>query len=149
MTLAICTVEGVLAQGSDLKTAPSTKWAKPLYDGMRSQFHVALLTSSDQDIARWWLKKERISQWSALITWPREAFDYPHWRLDHVRSLLAAGWEVAFFLDTDMELLHEVSSLGVMTLSVSYPDKPPGWRDTATSSPRPWSRVVDTVEAGG
>jgi hypothetical protein len=150
MSIAVVTVEGVLSQEPDLRTAKPTKWCKPLYEAMRSQFSVMLLTSTEHSIARWWFRQQAISQWSSLQIWPSKGlFDYAEWRIDQIRSYLADGWEISFYLDIDPYVLHKVGEMGLMTLSVSYPDKPPGWRDVHQTTPRPWSRVVDTVDVEG
>ena len=147
MSIGIVTVEGVLSEQDDLRTAKPTKWAKALYDGMRSQFNLILMTSTEMDIARWWLKQQSIGNWSSLLVWPANSpFGYIEWRVDQVRNYLADGWEIAYYLDAHPYALREIGSLGVMTLTVSYPDKPPGWRDVHQTTPRPWSKVVDTVE---
>ena len=43
--ISMISVEGVLAQGEDLKTTAPQKWARPLYDGIRSQFRTIALDS--------------------------------------------------------------------------------------------------------
>jgi hypothetical protein len=150
MSIGVITIEGVLSEQDDLRTAKPTRFAKPLYDGMRSQFNLLLLTSTEIDIARWWLKQQGIANWSSLLVWPaNSALAYIEWRIDQVRSYLADGWEVAYYLDAHPYALREVSQMGVLTLTVSYPDKPPGWRDVHQTTPRPWSKVVDTVDVEG
>lgn len=143
--IAVIVIEGVLSEG-DLKTANAYKWAKPMYDALRSQFNLMLLSSADRDIATWWLRKERMSDWSSLQVWnPKGFFTYPDWCADQIRGFLSDGWEIAIYLDFRPDVVAAVSGLGVATLQVSYPSLRPGWKDD--SPPRSWSDVVTTVEA--
>jgi hypothetical protein len=143
--IAVVTIEGVLSAGDDLRNSPPTKWAKPLYDGMRSQFNVLLLSKAEHEIARWWLRREGLASYSQILCWRDGLYTWPEWRVDQVRGILADGWEISFLLDHDPEVLASVGGLGVITLTVSYPTNSVGWRDPATTAPRPWSDVVDTV----
>jgi hypothetical protein len=143
--IGVVTIEGVLADGQDLRNSPPTKWAKPLYDGMRSQFNLVLLTSADHEIARWWLRREALASYSQVLCWKDGVFNYPAWRIDQMRQILADGWEVAFYLDSNPDVLSAVGELGVITLAVSYPGMHVGWRASSSTAPRAWSEVVDTV----
>src|SRR5215510_13802078 len=124
--MIIITVENVLAAGDDLKVAPPTRWAKSLYGGMRSQHHVLALTQASEELARTWLKREHLDDWSRVLCYPadRSIFSYDDWRVDCVREVLSEGWEVFFYVDTDPEVCARVGNFGVCTLTVSYPPIP-------------------------
>jgi hypothetical protein len=142
---AIIAIEHVLSDGTDLKSAPPTKWGKPLYDSLRSQFRVLLLSSHDRQITKFWLRKEGFVGMSALMC-HRGIEDYESWKVSTVRDALADGWEVAFYLDKSQPTLGHVFALGVRTLAVSYPPIRPSWSERDLGPPREWSSVVAKVE---
>ena len=142
--VALITVEHVLAHGDDLKTALPTKWCRPLYDAIRSQFRTVALTASDQETARWWLRREALASWSSVISW-NHVMSYEDWRIDQVRDFLANAWEVAFLLDNDRDVTTVVQSMGVLTLNIGHPLVHPGWKPEGHLF-RPWNEVSDTVE---
>lgn len=150
MKLAILSVEGVLAHQDDIRQVPATKWAKPLYDGLRVNYNTMLLSRADPEIASWWLKRERFAGYSLLRCWEpaSSVFTYGRWRIDQVQGMLADGFEVGCYVDTDTVVLERIRDLGVLTLGVSYPDKAVGWRDPEDTAPRPWAQVASTVEDG-
>src|SRR5262245_48263408 len=114
---------------------------------MRSQFNVVLFTRADHEIARWWLRREALASYSQVLCWQEGVFDYPSWRIDQMRQILADGWEVGFYLDANPDVIKTVGDMGVITLTVAYPGMHVGWRASTTTVPRAWSEVVDTVEA--
>ena len=143
--IAMISVEGVLAQGEDLKTAAPQKWARPLYDGIRSQFRTIALTRATEDIARWWLIREGFGHWSAVLPW-NQLMSFEDWKVDQVREFLANGWDMSFYLDSDVDTCQRVQALGVLTLSVGTPVHPPGWRADDMSF-QAWTDVVDTLDS--
>ena len=68
--ITVVTIEGVLAAGDDLKTVQPTKQAKALYDGLHLTSNMIGLTRADQEIARWWLKREHLNDWSTVLVIP-------------------------------------------------------------------------------
>ena len=146
--MSICclvTVEGVLTQGDNLKTAMPLKLARPFYDGLRSQFRMIALTKADQEIARWWLKREHFANWSAVLSWS-QAMTWEDWRVDVVRDFLANAWEVSYYIDSSPVVANLVSELGVTALVPWYPAHRLGWQPEE-SVRRSWEQVVDTVES--
>ena len=141
--IAIIPIEGVLANGEDLRTAPPTKWGRAFYEGLVVNFRTIAFTQADPEIAAWWLKRETITGWAAVMT-QEPYLDYPDWKVRQVQDFLAEGWEVGIMLDTDPEVLERVSELGVLTLKVSYPSMRTGWKQHETS-PRPWNDVSSTL----
>jgi hypothetical protein len=142
--IAAISIEGVLANGDDLRTAAPTKWGRPLYEGLVVNFRTVAFTRADPDIAQWWLKREMLTGWAAVMS-QEPYLDYPAWKVRQVEDFLAEGWEVGFVLDVDDEVLERVNGLGVLTLKVSYPATKVGWKPHE-SSPRPWSDVSGTLE---
>ena len=142
--IALITVEGTLAAGEDLKTALPQKWAKPLYEAVRSQFRTVALARCDNEIARWWLRREGLADWSGVLTWS-QAMSYEDWRIDQIREFLANAWEIAFLLDPDRDVTTVAQSMGVLTLTIGSPLVHPGWRAEGHSF-QSWDQVVDTVE---
>jgi hypothetical protein len=141
---ALIAVEGTLSAEEDLKRSAPTKWAKPLYDGIRAQYRTFALSRANDEIARWWLSRENLHAWSGVLCW-NSPMTYPAWKADQVREFLANGWEIGVYLDSDDETIHAVQALGVLTLKVGAPVHPPGWRADDTQF-RPWTDVVDTLD---
>jgi hypothetical protein len=141
--IAVITIEGVLAQGDDLRKAPPTKWGRALYEGLALNFRTIAFTKADPDIAQWWLKREMLTGWAGVMS-HEKYLDWPNWKVEQIRSFLAEGWEVGLMLDTDLEVLHRVNELGVLTLTVTYPAMKVGWRSHEVS-PRPWADVSGTL----
>jgi len=136
-------VEGVLAAGEDLRTAPPTKWGRALYEGLAVNFRTIAFTKADPDIAQWWLKREGLTGWAAVMS-QEPYLEFPAWKVRQVEEFLAEGWEVGLMLDVDREVLERVTELGVLTLTVSYPTIKVGWKQHETS-PRPWADVSGTL----
>lgn len=144
--ITLIVIEGVLARGDDLKTAQPTKYAKALYDGLRSQTSTIALTRASHDIATWWLKREHLHDWSRILTWdPAQGMGWDQWKIDTVRQALADGWEIFGFVDSRLYVVEEVREMGVPGIGVSYPSLPPGHREPS-ALPRSWSAVVSTME---
>lgn len=137
-------VEGVLAADIDIRRAAPTKWAKLLYDGIRTQYRTIALTRADEALARWWLNREGLAGWSSVLC-NNGVLEHTQWKIDQVREFLSNGWEIGFYLDSDRETCTMVQSLGVVTLCVGMPVHPPGWRADDTQF-RPWTAVVDTLD---
>ena len=144
LVVAIFSIEETLANGEDLKTAQPRKQAKALYAAMRSQHHTVALTQATQEIARWWLKREHLNDWSMVLCWPHAALDWNAWRLDQVREFLSEGWEVFAYIDVPGPTIASVADLGVLTMTLTYPSMAVGWKEVAT--PRAWSNVVSTMD---
>jgi hypothetical protein len=145
MQVALITVEGVLAQGDDLKSALPYKWSIPLYEGIRSQFRTVALTRSDQETARWWLRREGLHSWSGVLTW-NQFLSWEDWRIDQIRDFLANAWEIAFLLDNDRDVTTVAQSMGVLTLTIGRPLTHPGWKPEGHGF-RSWDDVTGTVES--
>jgi hypothetical protein len=141
--IAVIAIEGVLAAGEDLRSAPPTKWGRLLYEGLATQFRMIAFTQADPEIAQWWLKRESLNGWAAVMT-QEPYLDYRAWKVKQVEEFLAEGWEVGLVLDTDTMVLEQVSDLGVLTLAMSHPTVKVGWRERLTS-PRPWTDVSSTL----
>jgi hypothetical protein len=141
--IAVVTIEGVLANGEDLRTAQPTKWGRSLYEGLVVNFRTIAFTQADPEIAAWWLKREMITGWAAVMT-QEPYLDYPQWKVKQIEEFLAEGWEVGMMIDTDPEVLARVTDLGVLTLQASYPTTRIGFRPHE-ASPRPWADVSSTL----
>jgi hypothetical protein len=140
-TMALVTIEGVLTKSDDLRNAMPTKWAKALYDGLRSQANIIALTRSSHEIASWWLKREHLNGWSGIHVYP-STVTWEHWRLDRLRQFLSEGWEIFAFVDGSLDLVEAAREMGVMGIYIAYPTMPPGWHDTA--APRAWTNIVSS-----
>ena len=143
--IALITVEGVLAAGEDLRSASPTKWAKPLYDAVRSQFRTIALTRSEQEIARWWLRREALPDWTAVLCWNSALLSYEEWKLDVVRDFLANAWDIAFLLDPDRDVTTMAQSMGVLTFTLGHPLHHPGWKPENHQF-KTWQEVTSTVD---
>lgn len=142
--IACVALEGVLAAGEDLRTAPPTKWGRALYDGLALNFRTIAFTRADPDIAAWWLKREGLAGWAAVMSQEAYMPEYGAWKIRQVEEFLAEGWEVGLMIDVEPDVLARVTELGVLTLTVSYPTTRVGFR-SHESSPRPWADVSSTL----
>lgn len=141
--IACVAIEGVLAAGEDLRTAPPTKWGRALYEGLALNFRTIAFTKADPEIAQWWLKREGLGGWAAVMS-QEPYLEFPAWKVRQVEEFLAEGWEVGLMLDVDPEVLKAVTELGVLTLTAAYPTIQVGWKQHETS-PRPWADVSGTL----
>jgi hypothetical protein len=142
--ITIVSIENVLARGEDLRTAQPTKQAKALYDGLRSQNQTFGLTRAPEEITRWWLKREHLDQWATVMSYQGSSLSWEHWCADQVRNLLAEGWEVFGYVDSDVSICAEVQAMGVAAICVGYPHTAPGWKEVA--APRAWAEIATTVD---
>src|SRR6185503_3154035 len=131
--------ERVLAAGDDLKTALPLKWAKPLYEGIRASYHTVALTRATDEIARWWLGREGLGNWSAILSSSTSAMSFEDWRVDQVRDFLANAWDIGFVLDYDTAVIQRVRELGVLTFTIGPPDHHPGFK--TDQGFKPWADV--------
>lgn len=143
MRIACVAIEGVLAAGDDLRRAQPTKWGRALYEALATEFRMIAFTQADPEIAQWWLKQEMLRGWAAVMT-QEPYLDYPAWKVKQIEEFLAEGWEVGLMLDVDAGVLEQVTELGVLTLTLSYPTTKVGFRHHETS-PRPWADVSGTL----
>jgi hypothetical protein len=145
--IVIINVEHVLAHGADLRSIASYRGASVLYDAFAAQYQVIAFSMANEEIARWWLKRERMPKWANIHAadvlgnhWTAE--DYHEWQIMQVRAILAAGWEVAFYVDSDFGAHERINKMGVPTMVIHRNLIIPGWRNLETASPRAWDTVV-------
>jgi len=144
MGICVVSIEGVLALGTDLKTAQPTKWARALYDSLHHEFRMIAFTANDQELAQWWLKRERLHDWAAVMTQPDHMVDFNTWKQLQVNDFLAEGWEMGLLIDTDLDTVTKIAIMGVPTMLLCHPVRKVGWKDPE-DAPRPWVDVVDTL----
>lgn len=142
--IAVITLEGTLANGPDLKSALPFRWTNPLYDGIRSQFRTMALSRSDEEVTRWWLRREGLPSWSGVLCW-NHVMGYEDWRIDQIREFLANGWEIGFLLDSDRDVTTVAQSMGVLTLTVGHPLVHVGWKADDHAF-RPWDELSTTLD---
>jgi hypothetical protein len=145
--LAIINVEHVLAHGGDLRSIASYRGATVFYEALASSYQVIALSMADQEIATWWLKRERMPKWARIVAADvlgnnMTGAEYREWQVMQVRATLAAGFEIAFFVDIDNPALHAIHELGVSTLAVNRSTIIPGWRNPDGSAPRAWDQLA-------
>ena len=155
MILAVVSVEHVLANGGDLRSIASYRGAKVFYDALSSQYNMIALSAANDEIANWWLKRERMGKWARIyacgaIDRGMTSMEWKQWKLDKVRGFLAEGWEIAFYIDKESAgPIRQVHELGVTTMDFNHSMVNPGWRDPDTTAPRAWEEVATTVDVGG
>lgn len=145
--IAIINVEHVLAHGGDLRSIASYRGASVLYEALASQYQVLAFTMANEEIARWWLKRERMPRWANVyaadaIEQQMTPGDYHEWQVMQVRAILAAGWEIAFYIDSELGAHERIHKMGVNTLVIHRNQIIPGWRNLETAAPRAWDTVV-------
>jgi hypothetical protein len=149
--LAIINVEHVLAHGGDLRSIASYRGASILYDAFASQYQVIAMTMANEEIARWWLKRERMPKWARIAAADvlgnnMTTMDYREWQVQQVRATLAASWEIAFYVDTPFGPNEKIHQMGVNTLVVNRTQIIPGWQNPEQGAPRAWDTLV--VDSG-
>lgn len=154
MMLAVVSIEQVLANGGDLRQIAAYRGARLLYDALASQYHLIGLSMASQEIATWWTKREHMPKWARiyaadLLANDMTSMDYRDWKIMQVRTFLAEGWEIAFYMDSHHGPVQQVHELGVTTITFDHAMINPGWRDPALSAPRAWENLATTVDTGG
>jgi hypothetical protein len=154
MMLGVVSIEHVLANGGDLRSIAAYRGANVLYDALAAQYHLIGFTMASEEIARWWLKRERMPRWARimaadLLANDMTSMEYRDWRIMQIRTFLAEGWEIAFYLDCKFGPIEQVHELGVTTITYEHATINPGWRDPALASPRAWEDLASTVDIGG
>lgn len=148
--IAIINVEHVLAHGGDLRSIASYRGASLFYEAMASQYQVIAFSMADPDITLWWLKRERMPRWARIMAADvlgngMTTMDYREWQIMQVRQILAASWEVAYFVDYAQGPHEKIHALGVTTMVVNRTQIIPGWQSPDATTPRAWdSLVVDS-----
>jgi hypothetical protein len=142
--ICVVSVEGVLAQQPNLGEAQPTRWARPLYDSLHTQYRMIAFTSNPLELAEFWLRREMLRDWAGVMTMPDAYINYSEWKVKQVEEFLSEGWEVGMMIDTNEHVLERISLLGVMTMLLSYPTNRVGWRDT-TPEIRAWTDVVSDL----
>lgn len=141
-TICAISIEEILSSGWDLRQAPSQRWARPFFDALKTQYRMIGFTQADPDLAKWWLRRESLSDWAAVMT--QEAYlDYPDWKVRQVEDFLAEGWEVGLVLDIDPYVIDSVTARGVLSMQVNAPLHPPGWKTRSEDGPKPWIEVAE------
>ena len=141
--LALITIEGVLSVGEDLRTSFSNNWTRPLYDSLRTQYRVVLLTGSEEEVARQWCEQEFVKEY-AFIDPHVAIMDYPSWRADRIRHYLSESWDVSMVVDTHDLVIEAARQNGVMSMKLTPPSLRRGWKATEEEV-RPWDQVAGTV----
>lgn len=141
--ICVITVEGVLSQGIDLKNSQPTKWARLLYDSLHTQYRMVAFTSNDNEVAKWWLQREMLKDWAAVMTQEDAIVRYEDWKLRQLEDFLSEGWEVGMIIDSDPVVIARAGEMGIMGMQVSYPIYRPGFRPPE-EAPRPWANIVDS-----
>jgi hypothetical protein len=149
--LCVINVEHVLAHGGDLRSIASYRGASVFYEALASQYNLIAMTMASEEIARWWLKRERMPKWANieaadLLGTGMTAQEYRHWQYDKIRSYLAATWEIAFYIDTKFGPIERIHNLGVNTMVMDRTQIIPGWQNPEGTAPRAWDSLVGTVD---
>lgn len=143
--IALISVEGVLANGLDLRSAPAQRWARPLYEAIHSQYRTVGLSGWNSTLTKSWLRKEALDGWSAVLG-NDSILEFQAWKVAQLRDFLANAWEVAFLVDSDLYVCSAAQDMGVLTLRLGTPLNWPGWKAEDTGY-RPWADLSDTVES--
>lgn len=146
MRVAVITIEGVLSETNNLLVSPPAKNGKALYDGLRSQYRVILLSLyEDRSIPQQWLRREGFSGFGSLMCYNR-IFQSSAWRINAIRELLSDGFDVGLFIDTDDYVTRGVSGEGVPVMLMTYPVTHPGMIADAPGKLRPWDEITAKLE---
>lgn len=146
MKVAVITIEGVLSETPNLLVSPPAKNGKLLYDALRTQYRVVLLSLYvDASIPRQWLKREGFAGFGSLMCY-KNIFQASAWRVNAVRELLGDGFDIGLFIDCDEYVTRSVSSQGVPVMLMTYPVTRPGMVADAPGKVRPWDEIAANLE---
>jgi hypothetical protein len=148
--IVVITIEGVLTEApADLKVVQPRKMARDLYNGLRTNHRIILLSNqSDNDLARYWLRKEGFVNYAVLMCYPATSVSgVVGWKVNTMREMLGDGWDVGLFVDTSAPACGAILSEGVPVMLVSYPSIRPGRLPETPGPPRSWDDIAATVEA--
>ena len=143
--IALIAIEGVLSKAHDLRSAPAQRWARPLYEGIRSQYRTVGFTAGPTLTAKSWLHQQNMGGWSAVLG-NDTIMGYQDWKIEQVRDFLANAWEVAFLLDCEPSVCARAQQMGVLTLGIGFPVHWVGWKPDDYAY-QPWESLADTVES--
>ena len=148
--IAIVAVEGVLAETPDLKATPPNKTGKALYDALKPEHRIVLLSeNTDYDLVRFWLRKEGFNGYALMRSYPSTSvMDKPTWKVSVIREMLGDGWDIAMVIDTNEDVSRRCVHEGVPSLTVSYPAMAvrPGRLPETPPPLRSWESVTAKVE---
>lgn len=145
--ITLVVIEGVLSNGDDLRSAPPQKGALQLHESLKLHSNCVALTRTSEEVARWWLKREHLSEWSSVVPYPGiRGLDFFEWKLDQLRAYLAEGWEMFAYVDNDPRATDVAAGMGVRSMLITYPNHPVGFRE-ADTPPRSWDSIVSTLDA--
>jgi len=134
-----------LCQGDSLRRDQAHRGAVPLYESLKSQFQMVAFSQEHEEIANWWMKKERLPDWALLKVWEPEIWQsYEEWVVHQIGGFLAEGWEIAAYVDSNADRIRAVREIHVTTMLLSYPERGPGFYDP-DKAPRAWAEVSATV----
>jgi hypothetical protein len=148
--LAIINLEGVMVDGVDLKASPPTKNGRMLYDALKGQYQMVVLsTCPSYELARAWLKREYITGFGSVFCRPDNTILSPvEWKMTQIREMQSEGWPVMLYVDADPTAIRAAILEGVSTALVTTPRfARPEWRPDADHSFRSWESLVDTIES--
>jgi hypothetical protein len=100
-------------------------------------------TSNDNEVAKWWLQREMLKDWAAVLTQEDAIPNYEDWKLRQLEDFLAEGWEVGMVIDTNERVIERAALLGIMGMRLTYPLYRPGFR-VPEEAPRAWGSIVDS-----
>ena len=147
--LAIVCMEGLLVEGTDLKASPPTRHGRLLYEALKSQYQILLVTTDPSaELARAWLKREHLTGFGSVYTRPTTTIlSAVDWKVAQIREMQSEGWPVMLYADSDPAAVRAAYLAGVPTMLVASPHfGRPEWRPDADRSIKPWDALVDTME---
>jgi hypothetical protein len=81
-------------------------------DSLHTQYRMVAFTSNDNDIAKWWLQREMLKDWAAVLT-QETSPNYEDWKL-HTLEDFGRGLEVGLVIDTNERVIERAAPLGIM-----------------------------------
>lgn len=147
--LAVVCLEGLLVDGTDLKSSPPTRHGRLFYEALRSQYQILIVSCDPStELARAWLKREHVVGYSTVYCRPSNTILSPvDWKVSRIREMQSEGWPVGLYVDSDPSSVRAAFLEGVPTVLVTSPRYGrPEWRPDAERGIKPWDALVDTME---
>jgi hypothetical protein len=152
VSLIVVSVEGVLtdegpADVGGLINCVSSGRGRTLYSLLRDTGNVMLLSSeTNRESAKAWLGREGFRKYAEVRCHP---VDSPHdvsaWKVHVVRDLVAVGYSIAFYIDSDPAAVRSMTADGVDSLLLASSAVVPG-EDYRDEPYRPWYALTETIE---
>ena len=136
----VTSLEDVLAMDAN------NAWARnvQVYTALGGFFRTVVTTRWDREEAKRWMRAERV-RYDMLLDRGTSILDDRAWKIHCVHEVMAMGWPIGLYLDSDPSVIQEVMALGLTTLLISFKVRRPSWVPSK-EAPRQWDELVSFID---